>query len=176
MSNYYEVEKILSKRIKPKLEYLVKWEGWDFQDATWEPIENLLGVLDMIDEFEKSHNSKKDKTSEKKFLSKKRKEEPIEIYSDEESVYSIEEVEEVENHKNKRIEKKEKEVKLFIDNKEKPEKIISAKEVDGKIAVLVEFKSLKNGKHSSWVFTDVLGNTHPKLLIKFYEKNLKFKN
>ncbi len=179
MSNYFEVEKILSKRTKPKVEYLVKWDGWDYQDATWEPIENLLGVLEMVDEYENSKNSKKEKTSQNKFLSKKRKEEPIELTSDEESLYSQEEVEEIENIKNKKSEKKEKrdkEVKLYIDEKDKAEKIKSAKEIDGKIAVLVEFKIGKNGRKTSWVFTDVLANTYPKLLIKYYEKNLKFKN
>ena len=39
----YEVEKIIEKRIKKgKVEYYVKWKGWDDEgDNTWEPVDNL---------------------------------------------------------------------------------------------------------------------------------------
>ena len=36
----YEVETIINKRVrKGKIEYLVKWKGWDNpDDNTWEPV------------------------------------------------------------------------------------------------------------------------------------------
>ena len=51
--NEYEVERIMKKRkIGKKVEYQVKWKGWDREeDLTWEPEENLGGCQDLIDNF-----------------------------------------------------------------------------------------------------------------------------
>jgi len=50
----YEVESILNKRYrKGKVEYFVKWKGWDDPgDNTWEPIDNLE-CEDLMKEYEK---------------------------------------------------------------------------------------------------------------------------
>merc|ERR1712200_276911 len=50
----YEVESVVSKRgtEEGKVEYLVKWKGYDASDNTWEPIENLESSQELIDEFE----------------------------------------------------------------------------------------------------------------------------
>ena len=51
----YEVEKVLDKRTKKggKVEYLVKWRGFeDSDDNTWEPHENLEGAEAEIKKFE----------------------------------------------------------------------------------------------------------------------------
>ena len=49
----YEVEKILDKRLmKGKVEFLVKWIGWE--EGTWEPVKNLEGSQNLIDIFEKA--------------------------------------------------------------------------------------------------------------------------
>jgi len=51
--NEYVIEKILNKKdLKGKIYYFVKWEGYPDSDNTWEPIEHLYNVLDMIEEFE----------------------------------------------------------------------------------------------------------------------------
>lgn len=42
----YVVEKILKKRILKKsgrVEYLVKWKGYEIEESTWEPEENCVG-------------------------------------------------------------------------------------------------------------------------------------
>lgn len=48
----YIIEKILKKRktVKDKIEYLVKWEGYD--ELTWEPEANFAKALDLIQEFD----------------------------------------------------------------------------------------------------------------------------
>ena len=50
----YEVESIVSKREsnEGKVEYLVKWKGWNASDNTWEPVDNLQSSQELIDEFE----------------------------------------------------------------------------------------------------------------------------
>merc|ERR1711862_373152 len=50
----YEVESIVSKRTSEegKVEYLVKWKGWNSSDNTWEPVDNLQSSKELIDEFE----------------------------------------------------------------------------------------------------------------------------
>jgi len=53
VENEYAVEKILDKKeIKGKILYFVKWEGYPDSDNTWEPIEHLLNVIDMVEDFE----------------------------------------------------------------------------------------------------------------------------
>jgi len=55
----YQVEKILSKRLKSgKLEYYIKWKGYDDpKDNTWEPEENCQ-CPDLIREFKQRCKSK----------------------------------------------------------------------------------------------------------------------
>jgi len=52
----YEVETIINKRIRRgKVEYQVKWKGWDNpDDNTWEPVANLE-CPELISEYEKKH-------------------------------------------------------------------------------------------------------------------------
>ena len=50
----YIVERVVDKRVKAKgkIEYLLKWKGFDDADNTWEPADNLECV-ELIEEFEK---------------------------------------------------------------------------------------------------------------------------
>ena len=52
--DYDEIEKIVDKRVDSdgKVEYLVKWKGYDDKENTWEPVENIEADA-MIEEFEK---------------------------------------------------------------------------------------------------------------------------
>jgi hypothetical protein len=48
----FEVAEILdSRRRYNKIQYLVRWEGYGPEDDTWEPIENLEGSREALDEF-----------------------------------------------------------------------------------------------------------------------------
>ena len=46
------MEKILNSRIyRRKLQYEVKWEGWDESHVTWEPAENVANAQELVEEF-----------------------------------------------------------------------------------------------------------------------------
>ena len=50
----YEVEKILDRRKRrEKLKYLVRWKGYTGEEDTWEGLENLKNVMDLVEEFKK---------------------------------------------------------------------------------------------------------------------------
>lgn len=54
----FSVEKIVSKRVVGgKTQYLLKWKGYDSDDNTWEPEENL-DCQDLLDEFNKKMGQK----------------------------------------------------------------------------------------------------------------------
>ena len=36
-----------------KLKYLVRWKGYTAEEDTWEGLENLKNVRDLVEEFEK---------------------------------------------------------------------------------------------------------------------------
>jgi chromodomain-containing protein len=52
-SDEYEVEAIIDKRVDPqgRTEYLVKWQGYEDCDNTWEAVTNLF-CPERIQEFE----------------------------------------------------------------------------------------------------------------------------
>ena len=57
----YEVEAILDSRIKRnKLQYLVRWTGYD--EKTWEPLKNLNGCEELLKEFHQSYPSAQSST------------------------------------------------------------------------------------------------------------------
>ena len=52
----FEVEEVLDARVKRrKLEYFVKWKGYDESNNTWEPEGNLENAPTKIQEFHKRH-------------------------------------------------------------------------------------------------------------------------
>lgn len=63
----YTVEKILDKRITAdgRIEYFLKWIGYDEKDNTWEPKENL-NCPELIENFENSIGTDKDKNKKRK--------------------------------------------------------------------------------------------------------------
>lgn len=48
----YQVEDILDVRVvRNKRQFLVKWEGYPIQEATWEPESNLVNCVDVLNGF-----------------------------------------------------------------------------------------------------------------------------
>ena len=94
----YFVDEIVDKRkVNGKIEYKVRWTGYDPCEATWEPIENLVNAQESIDEFEAkqkefvgssselSEPRPKKKAPKKANLSISDSEESVELESDESS-------------------------------------------------------------------------------------------
>lgn len=66
--NIFTVEKIVDSRIlKGKKQYLIKWEGFENEENTWESAKDIL-CKELIDEFERS---KKQPSKPKKITKKK---------------------------------------------------------------------------------------------------------
>ena len=65
MSNYYTVDEIIGRRKKNgKFEYLIKWKGYSVSESTWEPVENLNYIKDLINEYNNALLKKRKKSSE----------------------------------------------------------------------------------------------------------------
>ena len=55
----YEVEKVLdSRRRWNRLEYLVHWCGYDINERTWEPADNLVNAPQKVQEFHQRYSHK----------------------------------------------------------------------------------------------------------------------
>ena len=53
---FYNVESVVaSKRFSRKVKYRIRWEGYEEQDDTWEPVENLRDSMDAVKNFHKAH-------------------------------------------------------------------------------------------------------------------------
>ncbi|XP_027354750.1 chromo domain protein LHP1-like [Abrus precatorius] len=66
---FYEIETIRRKRVrKGQLQYLIKWREWPETANTWEPLENLQSVPDLIDAFEDSLKSGKQRKRKRKYV------------------------------------------------------------------------------------------------------------
>ncbi|RYE19782.1 MAG: hypothetical protein EOP45_12080 [Sphingobacteriaceae bacterium] len=58
----YTVEEILDSRIRrKKLQYLVKWEGYDVSENSWEPSNNIRNCADLVEEYHLNNPSKPNK-------------------------------------------------------------------------------------------------------------------
>lgn len=69
----YIVEKILEKKkYKNVWKYKVKWEGYSYDETTWEPIENLEKCKHMVEEFEEQLEAKAKSKAKNKEKNEKR--------------------------------------------------------------------------------------------------------
>merc|ERR1712176_948829 len=63
----YEVEKIVAARfVKKKRQYLVKWVNYAEEWNTWEPIENLEGSHELVEDFNRREREEEEKKEKQK--------------------------------------------------------------------------------------------------------------
>jgi len=146
----YEVEKILDSRTKKgKVEYFIKWKGFDNEDDnTWEPVENL-DCKDKIDEFnkkKKNEDEKKEKKGEKRKGDKK------------------------ENEPKKKKEKEDNKPRGFARGLN-AERIIGATNDPGELFFLIKWKG---NDEADLVPAKEANLKIPQIVIKFYEERLNW--
>ena len=196
MTDVYQVEKIVGKRWKGgRVQYKVKWEGYPYSQCTWEPLEHLQTVFELIDQYNESQQTtskKSKKEKDEEHLRKKRKKSS--------SVSQEEKSEESSN--SRKIKSNSSEKKDSKDNSNKEQNGIANsqdKEVDGVITIKEdeiqreesaiiykkvitvnkEFKAVvqivKDGVESQITIpTSELRRLNPDILIDFYESKMKF--
>ncbi|RWS19266.1 chromobox protein 1-like protein [Leptotrombidium deliense] len=145
----YVVEKILDKRVRGgKVEYYLKWKGYEESDNTWEPMENL-DCPDLIAEYEEQRKKKKTEKSAKD--DKKRKT----VNGD------------TESKKKKRADDDGK--PRGFDRNLEAEKIIGATDASGDLMFLIKWK---DSDEADLVPAKVANVKCPQVVIRFYEERL----
>lgn len=192
--NLYKVEKIRRKKFDENRKewlYLVKWQGYDTDESTWEPEENLCYVPSLVENFNKKWEAKQSldkKKKEKKLenlVSKKRLKQmkaSIDAETSEivrkadESLMMIDEADEKENRaKLKQI------AQVFVNvtlesgdiYSDTISKIIGLRDFKGKIFAAVLFRA-KDRKMFSVGVVDIvtLKDTFPKLLREYLKASV----
>ena len=125
----YVVEKILDKRTRGgRVEYYLKWKGYNEEDNTWEPVENL-DCPDLIAEFEEQRKKKKQENKSKESVEKSAKSEKKK---------SVSEKEDKEKEKKKKRAEEDAKPRGF-DRGLDPEKIIGATDTSGELMFLIKW-------------------------------------
>ena len=177
--NFYTIERILErKKDKNRYLYKIKWEGYPMDQCTWEPIENLKYAIGLVEEFNNAHpikDYKTKKTTNKKFLNKKRYE-----IVEKKAENANEQKQENNNIQNNNIEEKKpilseynKEI-LTIDIDTSLKKVVTVKKQDQTLMAVVN-KIQENGEMVvAFLPTEDLRKRNPLILLDFYESKIKF--
>jgi len=164
----YEVESIVSKRIKKgKVEYLVKWKGWENpDDNTWEPVEHLE-CPELIEAYEEAHGGTEEEAEENNDSMQQEKGEkktPAKRKADSSEA----------GPSNKKATTKT----AKVDDKLKgfarglaPEKIIGATNDPGELYFLIKWKG---SDEADLVPASEANVKIPQVVIKFYEERLNW--
>ncbi len=172
---FYAIEKILDRRkIKDKYQYKIKWEGYPMTQCTWEPIENLKNALYLVEEFNKNHpmkNNKSKNNKDLKVLNKKR--------NNEQKEENINAPKEENNIQNNNIQEKSPNINennniLTFDIDGSLKKVLTVKKQNEILMAVVE-KMKENGEMiKAYLSTEDLRKSNPWILLDFYESKIKF--
>ena len=172
---FYTIEKILDRRkIRDKYQYKIKWEGYPMTQCTWEPIENLKNALYLVEEFNKNHpmkNNKSKNNKDLKVLNKKR--------NNEQKEENINAPKEENNIKNNNIQEKSPNINennniLTFDIDGSLKKVLTVKKQNEILMAVVE-KMKENGEIiKAYLSTEDLRKSNPWILLDFYESKIKF--
>lgn len=184
---FYEVENIVGKKIvKGKVFYKVKWEGYRSDLNTWEPLDNLLNVINMIEDYEEFNskaNSKRKKTLDRQVGTEVGIEVIRKIAGEEEREGKRELVREVgRENKIKTMDVKEEflipliMLAKFDFPKDIPIRIIGAKKILDDLYFMTEFHKRSDGikPDNDYLAHEILYKHYPYILLDFYETRIKF--
>lgn len=191
--NEYEVEKIIGKKlVSNKVFYKIKWKDYSFQESTWEPIENLTNIKEMIAKYE---SYKKEGQFDIKKREKLKKDESefnsltmLSLVENEEMTDKLIENDldlinnynSLSNHR----EMKSSQVSIkpiafgSIENGDVPEEIIGISSTirRGELEYMIKWKRNKNGDvpFPSKLLSSVLSDAYPKIIIKYLESRINY--
>ena len=187
----YNVEKILDRRKSKnnKLLYKIKWEGYPMNQCTWEPLENLSTVSELVEEYDKNHPMKQNKKGksknsllgQKKELPPEEKKEIIKIIDKKPEVIQEEEkIEKIpfldEEHQSQQnytiIPPSEICQKYKIDDSLKRVKTVRKK--NEKLMAVIEKMKDNGDLEEIEMETMRLKTVNPWILLDFYESKIKF--
>ena len=186
----YNVEKILDRRkVNGKFEYKIKWEGYPMNQSTWEPMENLETVKELVEEYNRAYPITDKKSSSKasshkkisdKFINKKRKEKNDEINGQINQNVKISEEPKIISDINSKVNEKENAQENLNANKQKfiiddsLKNVVTVKQKNERLVAVVD-KLESNGEiNKIYIPTEELRKTNPWILLNFYESKIKF--
>ena len=81
MSEEFIIKKIINKRVNKsgQVEYLIQWEGYPIEKASWENEEALDNVKEFVSEYEDSHKLTSKKDDNQLFIASKTQNKKIEF-------------------------------------------------------------------------------------------------
>ncbi|XP_054159192.1 chromobox protein homolog 3-like [Oppia nitens] len=147
----YVVEKVVDKRRRNnKVEYMIKWQGYDDNDNTWEPLLNL-DCQELIDEYEATVKSLQTLPSTSKSSSKKS------------STAASASTRESRTTRDS----------IGFSRGYEAEKIIGITELNGELLYLVQWQG---GIDADLVPASIANHKCPQIVIQFYQERIRFKN
>lgn len=186
----YSVEKILDKRTNKngKVEYFLKWKGYNDEDNTWEPEDNL-DCPELIKEFEmkllaeeqKEKDKEKPKKTKEHERGRKRTLSNSTVASGTSDVSVPKETRRKVSPSNSIQEIEDISVEVVEDPKASPftkpnreaEKIIGATDTSGQLMFLLKWKNIEE---ADLVPAKEANLICPQIVIKFYEERLTWHN
>ncbi|XKL68635.1 hypothetical protein PGB90_006404 [Kerria lacca] len=172
----YSVEKVVGKRFKNgKVEYLLKWKGYNDDNNCWEPEENCTHCTKLITKFEKETKKMNDKKQNIKRTKRPNQESliknktPVRKFTKKNlrstsSVDCEKEAKEIEEKNSK---------KTGFERQLEPEKIIAARQETGELEFFIKWK---DSEQIDIVPSKEANEKCPQIVIDFYEERLTWHN